>query len=151
MATTTKAADQRTATLEIRRLIPAARERVFDAWTQAKELDRWTAPSPMTARAEVDLRVGGRYRIVMRGPDGADRSVGGVYRVIDRPSKLVYTWKWEESTMGDSVVTVEFHDRGKETEVILRHEGLTDTDSRARHEHGWNGCLDNLVELMRGR
>jgi uncharacterized protein YndB with AHSA1/START domain len=150
MATTTKAAE-RTATLEIRRLIPAARERVFDAWTQAKELDRWSAPSPMTARAEVDLRVGGRYRIVMRGPDGVDRSVGGVYRVVERPSKLVYTWKWDESPMGDSVVTVEFHDRGKETEVILRHDGLADAESRARHEHGWNGCLDNLVGLEQPR
>ena len=87
MATTTKAADQRAATLEIRRLVPAARERVFDAWTQAKELDRWSAPAPMTPRAEVDLRVGGRYRIVMRDPDGVERSVGGVYRVIERPSK----------------------------------------------------------------
>lgn len=149
MATTTKAADHRTATLEIRRVIPATRERVFDAWTQAKELDRWSAPSPMTARAEVDLRVGGRYRIVMRGPEGIDRSVGGVYRVVERPSKLVYTWKWDESPMGDSIVTVEFHDRGKETEVILRHEGLADAGSRARHEHGWNGCLDNLVALER--
>ena len=151
MATTTKAADERATTLEIRRVIPAARERVFDAWTQAKELDRWSAPSPMTPRAEVDLRVGGRYRIVMRGPDGVERSVGGVYRVIERPSKLVYTWKWEESPMADSIVTVEFHDRGRETEVILRHEGLTDADSRGRHEHGWNGCFDNLVELMRRR
>ena len=150
MATTTKAADQRTATLEIRRLIPAARERVFDAWTQAKELDRWSAPSPMTARAEVDLRVGGRYRIVMRDPDGVERSVGGVYRVVERPSKVVYTWKWEETPRAESIVTVEFHDRGKETEVVLRHEGLPDADSRARHEHGWKGCLDNLVELVRG-
>lgn len=148
MATTTKAVDEGTATLEIRRLIPAARERVFDAWTQAKELDRWSAPSPMTARAEVDLRVGGRYRIVMRDPDGGERSVGGVYRVVERPSKLVYTWKWDGSPMGDSVVTVEFHDRGNETEVLLRHEGLTDAESRARHEHGWMACLDNLDTHM---
>ena len=151
MATTTKAADQRAATLEIRRLVPAARERVFDAWTQAKELDRWSAPSPMKARAEVDLRVGGHYRIVMRDPDGGERAVGGVYRVIERPSKLVYTWKWEESPMPDSLVTVEFHDRGKETEVVLRHEGLTDEGSRARHEHGWNGCFDNLVGFLQRR
>lgn len=53
--------------------------------------------------------------------------------------------------MADSVVTVEFHDGGKETEVVLRHEGLTDADSRARHEHGWKGCLDNLVALMQHR
>jgi uncharacterized protein YndB with AHSA1/START domain len=148
MASTTKDAAS-TTSLEIRRVIPATRQRVFDAWTQAKELDRWSAPSPMTPRAEVDLRVGGRYRIVMRAPDGTEHRVGGVYRVIDPPSKLVYTWKWEESAMEDSVVTVEFHDRGKSTEVVLRHDGLTDAESRARHEHGWNACLDNLAALSR--
>jgi len=150
MATTTKKAERTDTTLEIRRTIPAPRERVFDAWTQAKELNRWSAPSPMTPSAEVDLRVGGRYRIVMRGPDGVERRVGGVYRAIERPSKLVYTWKWEESPMADSLVTIEFLDRGKMTEVVLRHEGLTDAESRARHEHGWTGCLDNLVAIMGG-
>jgi uncharacterized protein YndB with AHSA1/START domain len=62
----------------------------------------------------------------MRGPDGTDMRVGGVYRAIERPSRLVYTWRWEESPMNDSLVTVEFFDRGKATEVLLRHEGLTD-------------------------
>ena len=148
MATTAKQANDSETTLEVRRTIPAPRERVFDAWTQAKELNRWSAPSPMKATAEVDLRVGGRYRLLMHGPDGTERRVGGVYRTIERPSKLVYTWRWEESPMPDSVVTVEFHDRGKQTEVVLRHEGLIDPESRGRHEHGWNGCLDNLVTFM---
>jgi len=150
MATTAKKEERAGTTLEIRRTIPAPRERVFDAWTQAKELNKWSAPSPMTPKAEVDLRIGGRYRIVMRGPDGIDRIVGGVYRTIERPSKLVYTWKWEESPMADSLVTIDFVERGKATEVLLRHEGLSDPDSRARHEHGWIGCLDNLVALMGG-
>lgn len=147
MAATTKQSTQPATTLEIRRVIPAPRQRVFDAWTQAKELDRWSAPPPMTARAEIDLRVGGRYRITMRAPDGSERRVSGVYRVVEPPTKLVYTWKWEESAMPDTTVTVEFHDRGKSTEIVLRHDGLVDPDSRARHEHGWNGCLDNLVSL----
>jgi uncharacterized protein YndB with AHSA1/START domain len=149
MAATTKQADRQDTTVEVRRVIPASRQRVFDAWTKAKELDRWSAPSPMTPRAEVDLRVGGRYRIVMRGPDGTERPVGGVYRVIDPPAKLVYTWKWEGSAMPDSVVTVEFLDRGASTEVVLRHDGLADAESRARHEHGWIACLDNMERLMR--
>lgn len=148
MATTAKKAERADAALEIRRTIPAPRERVFDAWTQAKELNRWSAPSPMVPTAQVDLRVGGRYRLVMRAPDGSDRIVGGVYRTIDRPAKLVYTWKWEDSAMDDTIVTVEFHERGKQTEVVLRHEGLTDPEDRGRHEHGWNACFDNLVTIM---
>lgn len=71
----------------------------------------------MAARAEVDLRAGGRYRITMLGPDGSERRVGGVYREIDPPAKLVYTWKWEESAMPDSTVTVGFIDRDKSTET----------------------------------
>src|SRR5439155_310220 len=88
--------------------------------------------SPMTPSAQVDLRVGGRYRIVMRGPDGAEHRVGGVYRTIERPSKLVYAWKWEESRMADSVVTVELHDRCKTTDVVLRHEGLASASACGR-------------------
>jgi uncharacterized protein YndB with AHSA1/START domain len=139
------------ATLEIRRRITAPRERVFDAWTQAEELNRWSAPSPLSPTAEVDLRVGGRYRIVMRAPDGSERIVGGVYRTIERPAKLVYTWKWLDRPMAqDTLVTIEFHDRGQSTEVVLRHEGLLEGEDRARHEHGWEGCLDNLATLLRG-
>ena len=138
MATTTKKADAIDTTLEWGR----------SEVVLIEELNRWSAPAPMTPSAEVDLRVGGRYRIVMRGPDGADRIVAGVYRTIERPSKLAYTWKWDESPMPDSLVTVEFHDRGKSTEVVLRHEGLIDAESRARHEHGWTGCLENLVSII---
>jgi uncharacterized protein YndB with AHSA1/START domain len=149
MATANKAEAVGT-TVEVRRTIPAPRERVFDAWTQAKELNRWSAPSPMTPSAEVDLRVGGRYRIVMRAPDGSERLVGGVYRAIERPSKLVYTWRWEDRPMAtDTLVTIEFHDRGTATDVVLRHEGLKEGEDREHHEHGWNACLDNLVSILR--
>ena len=150
MATTAKKAERADTTLEIRRTIPAPRERVFDAWTQAKELNRWSAPSPMTpsARGRSPRRWALSHRYA-RTRMASERRVGGVYRTIDRPSKLVYTWKWEESPMPDSVVTVEFHERGKQTEVVLRHEGLTDPESRGRHEHGWTACLDNLVTIMK--
>ena len=147
MATTTKNAER--LALEIRRTIKAPRERVFQAWTQAEELKRWSAPAPANiAVAEVDLRVGGRYRITMRKPDGTEVRVGGVYRTIEPPKRLVYTWRWENAPEGsESLVTVEFREQGKATEVVLRHEGLTSMDDRQKHEHGWVGCLDNLEAL----
>ena len=149
MASTTRKKVEAAPALEVRRTFPASRDRVFRAWTRAEELDQWSAPGPMTPAAEVDLRVGGRYRIVMGAPDGSTRAVGGVYRVIEPPSRLVYTWKWEGNPDArDSVVTVEFLERGKSTEVILRHEGLADTGDRDRHEHGWLGCLDKLSSLF---
>ena len=149
MAGTTKKAEPRDVTLEVRRTFPVPRERVFRAWTRPEELNKWSAPGEVVPTTEVDLRVGGRYRIVMRDPDGATFTVGGVYRVIEPPSRLVYTWKWEGNPSAvDSVVTVEFHARGQSTEVVLRHEGLADTADRDRHQHGWIGCLDKLEALF---
>jgi uncharacterized protein YndB with AHSA1/START domain len=102
-----------------------------------------------TPLAEVDLRVGGRYRIHMRGPDGTEFHASGIYREIEPPRRLVYTWTAETTPdVRDSVVTVEFHARGGGTEVVLRHEGLPTEESRERHGEGWNGCLEKLAGVL---
>jgi uncharacterized protein YndB with AHSA1/START domain len=149
MASTTRQ-EQSELTLEIRRTFAAPRERVFNAWTRSEELRKWFAPGPLTtAVADVDLRVGGRYRITMRTPEGKEHVVTGTYRVIDPPKRLVYTWRWEDKpSAGDSVVTIEFNDRGRSTEVVLRHEGLPNEKEIADHEQGWNGCLDKLAAAL---
>lgn len=136
--------------VEVRRTFAASRQRVFEAWTRPEALKRWAAPGPMeTPVVEVDLRVGGRYRIHMRGPDGKEHRVVGVYREVDPPRRLVYTWTWETNPeVTDSVVTVEFHDRGEATEVVLRHGGLPSEDSRRRHTEGWIGCLAKLDTVV---
>lgn len=135
--------------LEVRRIIPAPRERVFQAWTRPEEVKKWAAPGDMNVPvAEVDLRVGGKYRIEMQAPNGARHIASGEYREITPPKRLVYTWGWEDTALKDSVVTVEFQDRGKSTEVILRHERLPDAESRARHLEGWTGCMNKFVALF---
>jgi uncharacterized protein YndB with AHSA1/START domain len=140
---------QRPVTLRLRRTFQAPRERVFRAWTSAEELKRWHAPPPHTTPfAEVDLRVGGKYRIHMRAPDGAEHHAVGVYREIDPPKKLVFTWTWEGGDMGDTLVTVEFLDRGAATEIVLTHELFPSDDVRARHEAGWNGAFDKLAQVL---
>jgi uncharacterized protein YndB with AHSA1/START domain len=137
-----------TPTLEVRRTIRAPRQRVFDAWTKAEELKRWHAPAPATVdTTEVDLRVGGTWRIHMRGAEGQDYHVHGVYREIDPPQRLVYTWTWAHDPI-DSTVTIEFHDLGDATEVVLRHDGLVTPKSRANHEHGWVGCFAKLGDCV---
>ena len=148
MVTRTEAMDE---TLEVRRTFAVPRQRVFEAWTRPEELRRWAGPGEMdTPLAEVDLRVGGRYRLHMKGPDGAEHRVHGTYREIDPPRRLVYTWSWETNPdVTDSVVSVEFHDRDGSCEVVLRHEKLPSQDSRDRHRLGWTACLEKLEGVLR--
>ena len=138
--------------LEVRRTIRASPQRVFEAWTRPEELKRWAAPGPMeTPFAEVDLRVGGRYRIHMREPDGNAHRVFGTYREVDPPRRLVYTWSWEDDPeVKDSVVTVEFRHLGGSTEVVLRHEGFPSSERRDRHLSGWGACLEQLETVVLG-
>ena len=141
---------QQTETVEVRRTFNAPRQRVFDAWTRAEEVKRWAGPGPVEAGVvEVDLRVGGNYRIEMQEPTGAKHVAIGTYTTVDPPKKLVYTWAWE-GTPGPRVtqVTVEFHERGAGTEVLLRHEGLVAGKDAADHRHGWEGALDKLGALV---
>ena len=132
--------------LEVRRTIRAPQQRVFDAWTKTEELKAWHAPGPLTVSfAEIDLRPGGAYRIHMREPDGKEHRVSGVYREVDPPRKVVYTWGWDgDHPVKDSLVTLEFIARGNSTEVVLRHDGIMDDKERANHEHGWTAILDKF-------
>lgn len=136
--------------LEVRRTFAAPAQRVFEAWTRPEELKKWAGPGSMeTPLAEVDLRVGGSYRIHMRAPDGTEHRVFGTYRVVDPPRRLEYTWSWETmSEVQDSIVTVEFRDRGASTEVILSHAGLPSKEGRDRHEVGWIACLEKLEIVL---
>jgi uncharacterized protein YndB with AHSA1/START domain len=149
MATPPSTPAQRTVTLRLRRTFQAPRERVFRAWTSAEELKRWHAPvSHTTPLVEMDLRVGGKYRITMRAPDGAEHSAVGVYREIDPPKKLVFTWSWEGGDMNDTLVTIEFLERGSATELVLTHELFPNDTVRANHEAGWNAAFEKLTQAL---
>ena len=134
----------------VRRTVAATVERAFQAWTDPASIALWGAPgSSIITRAEVDLRVGGRFIQHMRAAHGFERRVSGSYIEIDPPHKLVYTWKWEvPPDENESQVTVEFRSLGDFTEVIVTHALLADDTSRANHGNGWNGCLDKYVALF---
>ena len=127
-------------------------EKVFRAWTDPAWLTQWfkVAPDYSTPIAEVDLRVGGRYRLGMQPPDGEVNVVGGEYRVVDAPRKLSFTWAWEAAPpeAPDMLVTVEFVAEGSGTRVDLRHERLPSVESRDTHLAGWEGCFAQLQAVM---
>lgn len=138
-----------TNSLVVSQTIRADAERLFRAWTDPEELKHWWRMEEtgwVFAGASIDLRVGGRYRLEMTNPEGKTHVAVGVYREIQRPTRLVFTWDWEEESMrvGETLVTVEFKGTGKQTEVVLTHERFADPARVARHEQGWGQMLRML-------
>jgi uncharacterized protein YndB with AHSA1/START domain len=136
--------------LTLRRRFRCSREAVFEAWTDPDALSTWFGgATAKTLSAAVDLRVGGAYRLTMQSGEQIG-AVEGVYREVTAPERLVYTWRWDRPGAGgrQSLVTVEFHERDGETEVILSHEGLETDESLAFHEGGWTASLEGLEQVL---
>jgi uncharacterized protein YndB with AHSA1/START domain len=138
--------------LTLTRRLQAPPAKVFAAWTDPEKIKRWMGPGEIvTVRAESDPRVGGRYRIEMRSPDGKPHNVGGVYREVVSNEKLVFTWAWDAAPPDEpyeSLVTVLFKPEGGGTLLTVTHEKLFDEASRNGHQHGWIGALDKLERLV---
>lgn len=136
--------------LRLERTYEASAEEVFNAWTNPEVLRRWWRANPawVTPVAEVDLRVGGRYRISMEDPQSGEKhTVSGEYSEVSRPRRLVYSWEWEQGGGRHghaSTVTVDFHAEGERTKVVLEHTGLESPESRDRHAQGWTAVLEML-------
>jgi len=135
--------DRSDAVLVVRRVIAAPRERAFDAWLDPARLALFMCPGPVrSASADVDPRVGGAFRIVMRHPDG-DADHWGEYLVIDRPSKLEFTWTSAATDRQPTIVTVEFIEREGGTEIVLTHRRLPPPQFDS-HRKGWSDIVQKL-------
>jgi uncharacterized protein YndB with AHSA1/START domain len=135
----------------VRRTFPTTPERLFAAWTEPALLAQWWGPpGSKISSVEVDLRVGGSYRIGLSYADNRVFFVRGIYVEIQPPLKLAFTWRWERPDMdiGESRVTLEFQKKGKSTEIFLTHTQLPDEAARSAHEEGWLGILDNLAKML---
>ena len=136
--------------LSIVRRFSVAPAKVWRAWTDPQALTAWMAPSDaFSVRVlECDVRVDGRYRIVMRSPDGEDNDVSGVYREVAPNRKLVFTWAWKSTPERESLVTIELRATEGGTELTLRHEQFADAEARDKHNQGWVACLGRLERLI---
>lgn len=138
--------------LRIERRFAASPERVYDAWTSVDALRRWWPAGPgwATPVAEVDVRVGGRLRLVMRDPDGAEFGGEGVYLTLDRPRRLSFSWRWDSPELGvePQVVDVTFTDTGDgSTFAVLTNTSLSAAEAES-HAEGWELSFVNLDELL---
>ena len=138
-------------TLYMKRTFRTSREQVFNAWTQPEKLKEWFAASNdfVGSTAEIDLRVGGTFRMSMQHvPTGKHHVATGVYKEIRFPERLVFTWFWEQSPeKGENRITIDLRDIDGETEMRFTQEFLPSKDVRDDHERGWNGCFQRMEEL----
>ena len=147
------------ATLIIRRVLNAPPEWAFRAWTSAEHIQQWMRPEPEmeVPLASMDLRVGGKFRIQMKKPDGEFFTAVGEFREVKAPERLVYTWDFEKDGSGtefgevegkQSLITVEFLKRGEQTEMVLTHSRFATVESRDNHARGWEQLVGSFAELV---
>jgi len=147
------------ATLILTRMLNAPQELAFKAWTGGEHIQQWMRPEPgmEVPVATLDLRVGGRYRIQMKTPDGEFFTAVGVFKEVKAPERLVYTWDWEKDGSGEefgevegkpSLITVEFLKRGERTEMVLTHSRFATVESRDSHAQGWSKIADSFVTFV---
>ena len=150
------------ATLILKRILNAPPELVFRAWTTPEHIQQWMRPEPgmVVPSAKMDLRVGGKFRIQMKNPDGEFFTAAGEFREVKAPERLVYTWDWEKDGSGPdfgelegkaSLITVEFHRRGKQTEFVMTHSRFASVESRDNHGRGWSAAIESLAMFVESK
>jgi uncharacterized protein YndB with AHSA1/START domain len=137
-------------TLTLSRSYPVAPEKVWRAWTDPEALKAWWGPgNEPVSLAALDVRVGGRFRIVFGGPDGKAHQCAGEYREVVPNRRLVFTWTWPNSTPErQSLVTITLRPVGAGTELVLLHEQFFDAAVRDGHRRGWSGALEKLERFL---
>lgn len=103
----------------VTRAFDAPRDLVFLCYSKPELLRRWLGPPDWSMPVcEIDFRVGGKWRFVLKSPQGFEMGSGGVYREITRPERIVNTELYDmDWTGGETLATVAFAERGGKTTV----------------------------------
>jgi uncharacterized protein YndB with AHSA1/START domain len=134
--------------LKVSAVIKAPRAKVFAAWTTAETLRKWFAPgSRKPDPAILDVRPGGKFRIIMVGEEDSPVAIGE-YREVVAGEKLVFTWAWDGGPSQPTLVTVTFRDVKDGTEVVLLHERFATAETCEHHRMGWQAIMDKLPALF---
>jgi uncharacterized protein YndB with AHSA1/START domain len=139
-------------TIVMTRVFDAPRQLVWDAFTQPELLKKWFGPRGWSLSVcDVDLRVGGGFRFVMRGPDGHEMGMRGVYRELDRPGRSVHVETFDDYP-GESIVTAVFTEQNGKTTLTATVEypsrEIRDIVVSTGMEHGAAESYDKLSELL---
>jgi uncharacterized protein YndB with AHSA1/START domain len=135
----------------LKRRLNAPAEKVYAAWTEPAQIAYWFGPSETVAgsvHAEMDVRVGGRFRVSFDTVDGEHHEVGGIYREVVPNEKLVFSWAWHTTPERESLVTVLIRKEGEGAMLTLTHEQFFDEAARDGHKRGWTGTLNKLEHYL---
>jgi len=138
--------------VRIERTFDAPAEHVFDAWTSPEVMRRWYHCDHdwETPEVEVDLRVGGTFRVVMRKPDGEEVELSGEYTEIERPHRLAMTLTFSDDPGNtEQLLELSFSESDGATTVVLINSGIPNDERRDAQHWGWDGCSDQLVRALR--
>ncbi|ASY60344.1 MULTISPECIES: SRPBCC family protein [Sinorhizobium] len=131
--------------LTITRVLAAPRDIVFKVWTTPEHLARWWGPKDFTVPSmTADFREGGAWRSCIRSAEGQDYWAQGTYREIVPPSRLVFTFTWEEEDAIDTLITVTFEEVAGGTRLTFQQAPFATVESRDSHAEGWGECMDRL-------
>jgi uncharacterized protein YndB with AHSA1/START domain len=136
--------------LTLKRRLNAPPAKVYAAWTNPQKMTRWFGPANArigSVQADIDARIGGRFRISF-STDDEYYEAGGVYREVVPNQKLVFSWAWHSTPERESQVTISLKPDGDGTLLTLHHEQFFDSAARDGHERGWTGMLDNLEKYI---
>jgi uncharacterized protein YndB with AHSA1/START domain len=148
--------------LRIVRTFAAPLDKVFRAWTDVESIKQWfpyKGNVHWRTHPTADTNVGAHFSwsVVSDENDTEAFHFHGTYREYRSPSKLAFTWEWESLPIpglegpGNTLVTLEFVNEGKETAVTLAQTGFASLAAHDAHEKGWNRCFDGIEQVLRER
>ena len=146
--------DQGETTLRLVRLIPSPPEALFKLWTEPAQLVRWWAPDGFEASVQaLETTAGGRWRIILRRPDGRELAMRGVFLVVEPPRRLAFTWGWEDADADgapghETEVTVNFEPAPGGTRLVLVQQRFESRQARDNHSRGWSTSFDRMTDIV---
>ena len=135
--------------LKVSKNLNASVADVWNAWTNPDEIAKWWLPEGFSdsAQSEVDLRVGGEFKLHMQPPEGDAFYAHGIFKEIVPNSKIKSTWLWSTSDE-ETELTIEFNEVGDNTELVILHEFFSDEEEKNKHTEGWIACLDRMESMF---
>ena len=140
------------AALRLERLIPSPPELLFGLFVEPAQLVKWWAPDGYMADVDaLDLRPGGRWRMILSRADGARLATSGVYRIIEPPRRLAFTFAWEDASGSrghDTEVIVSFEQVAGGTRLVVTQQHFESREACDNHHRGWSACLDRIATIV---